>query len=150
MSSSSSKRLLWSDAFRPLVSYDLSSPRPLVSNTGEMQFSAKGYQITGDFMTSPCCFAGNNDELVVDALSEDNNIYVWSATNGERETLGKQPLKCCVKTVRLSARCVTTSETASWSLAMTAVLSHYGRSTDHHVIICVIKRLISSRCISKL
>ena len=93
MSSSSSKRLLCSDAFRPLVSYDLSSPRPLVSNTGEMQFSAKGYQITGDFMTSPCCFAGNNDELVVGASSEDNNIYVWSATNGERETLGKQPLQ---------------------------------------------------------
>ena len=44
-------------------------------------------------MTSPCCFAGNNDELVVGASSEDNNIYVWSATNGERETLGKQPLK---------------------------------------------------------
>ena len=36
------------------------------------------------YSKSPCCFAGDNEELVVGA-SDDQNIYIWSAPawNGE-------------------------------------------------------------------
>ena len=48
-----------------------------------------------DVWKTPCCFAGDNDELVV-GTSNDRKIYIWSAPprcqQGEEQTVG-QPIR---------------------------------------------------------
>ena len=77
-------RLLCSELHQPLASY-LVAPQ-WSANTGKMQFTDERYGMVSCYYSrSPCCFAGDNDELVVGAsdgrdwTTEDNNIYIWSA-----------------------------------------------------------------------
>ena len=69
-------RLLCSEFYRPLTNYLVA---PSSADTGKMQFTADKYIMQGlCYSRSPCCFAGDNEELVVGA-SDDQNIYIWSA-----------------------------------------------------------------------
>ena len=71
-------RLLCSELYQPIASY-LVAPQ-WSADTGKMQFNAAdNYEMQElCYSKSPCCFAGDNEELVVGA-SDDQNIYIWSA-----------------------------------------------------------------------
>ena len=84
-------RLLCSQLGQPLISYDLATPQRPVT-TGNTQFKAKGYGMDSIYSRSPCCFAGVDDELVVGA-SDDRNIYIWLAQNGEGQRTNNTPIQ---------------------------------------------------------
>ena len=82
-------RLLCSEIGKPLVCYNIPTVKHPTAS-GKVRFSARGYRIHDGsqidpkvrIMKSPCCFAGDNDELLI-GVSDDNGIYVWSAPDGE-------------------------------------------------------------------
>ena len=82
-------RLLWSEIQQPLVYYNVPTLKQPTAY-GRTLLSAQGYNMQEASprnphlltMKSPCCFAGDEDELVT-GVSNDNGIYIWSAPNDE-------------------------------------------------------------------
>jgi len=82
-------RLLCSEIQQPLVYYNVPTLKQPTAH-GRTILSAQGYNMQEvsqrnlNLLTikSPCCFAGDEDELITGA-SNDNGIYIWSASNGE-------------------------------------------------------------------
>ena len=96
-----------SEVNQPLAFYGV----PTGTNNADKEWlycSAPGYTIGSNLkVKSPCCFAGDEDELVVGA-SDDDNIYVWSADTNPYHRSNDRPLRVLrghrdiVRTVRYS------------------------------------------------
>ena len=53
------------------------------STTTKIQFTDPGFKVSVNGRNT-CCFAGENDELVVSA-SKDNNLYLWSLPDERKD-----------------------------------------------------------------
>lgn len=83
--------------------------QPIDKITDKIEFTAPGYTIPSK-KPSPfdCCFAGENDELVVASSVTDGNFYIWSAPSDAQanqtidQALLSLPANQTTKSVRFS------------------------------------------------
>jgi WD40 repeat protein len=101
-------RLLCSEVNQPLAFYGIPTGK---SDKEWLYCSALGYEIESNFkVKSPCCFAGDEDELVVGASDADNSLYVWLADTNPYHRSNDRPLcvlrghQDIIRSVRYSMR----------------------------------------------